>query len=263
MANNMLLDDTHALRREQREARIARKHERRQARQLKRQHITTPVVPTPLPAIRGMTVAEEPVERPASVPEEPVAAPPASVPEPVSAAAAATAQTIAAEPNSGRSSDAQKPPAQAAARRPTRSLRRERDVAEFLARRDQAVSLARTEARERIERFGEEQAVRDALTALAHPQASRWRQHRERLSEAISTGQIPTIGAAARRACRGAASDAARTSRRAPDPQLALAVTVAYAVIARAPWAAVRTRRAERSTPTVQPRRPLPRAFWR
>jgi hypothetical protein len=247
MANNMLLDDTRALRREQREARIARKHERRQARQLKRQHTTTPLAATPLPASTRMTAGDEEVAV-------------LGVPEPAIAAPAATADTIAAEPNPGPGPDEEKPPARAAARRPARSLRRERDVAEFLARRDQAVSLARTEAGERIERFGDEQAVRDALIALAHPQASRWRQHRERLSEAMSTGQIPTIGAAARRACRGAAGDAARTSRRAPDPQLALAVTVAYAVIARAPWAAVRTRRAERSAPTG---RPLPRAFWR
>ena len=252
MANNMLLDDTRALRREQREARIARKNERRQARELKRQHTTTLVATAPLPDSTRVTAAEEPV-----------AASPASMPEPAIAAPAATAETIAAEPNPGRGPDEQKPPAQATARPAAQSSRRDRDVAEFLARRDQVVSLARNEARERIERFGEEEAVRDALIALAHPQASPWRQHRERLSEAISTGRIPTIGAAARRACRGAAGDAARTSRRAPDPQLALAVTVAHAVIARAPWAVVRTRRAERSTPTGQPRRPLPRAFWR
>jgi len=247
MANDMLLDDTRALRREQRETRIARKHERRQARALKRQHTTTRLVPAAPAASRGTTVAEEPVAE-LNAPERAIAAP------------AATAQTLAAEPNPGPGPDEQMPPARVAERRPARSLRRERDVAQFLARRDEVVSMARKEARERIERFGEEEAVRDALIALAHPQASPWRQHRERVSEALSTGQIPTIGAAARRACRGAAGDAARTSRRAPDPQLALAVTVAHAVIARAPWAAVRTRRAQRSTLT---RRPLPRAFWR
>ena len=98
----------------------------------------------------------------------------------------------------------------------------------------------------------------DALVALAHPEASPWRRHRERLSEAIAGRRIPEVGAAARRGCRGAAADAARTSRRAPDQDIALAVTVAYAVIARAPWAAVRGRRAERSGPARQPR-----AFWR
>lgn len=43
MAKKMLFDDTRALRREQREARIARKRERREARALKRQHQTTGV----------------------------------------------------------------------------------------------------------------------------------------------------------------------------------------------------------------------------
>jgi hypothetical protein len=80
-------------------------------------------------------------------------------------------------------------------REPQRS-RRERDVAEFLARRDEALS----QARERIERVGEEEAVCDALVALAHPEASPWRQHRERLPETITGGRIPDVGAAARRA---------------------------------------------------------------
>jgi hypothetical protein len=84
-------------------------------------------------------------------------------------------------------------------REPQRS-RRERDVAEFLARRDEALSQAREEARERIERVGEEEAVCDALVALAHPEASPWRQHRERLPETITGGRIPDVGAAARRA---------------------------------------------------------------
>ena len=42
MANKMLFDDTRALRREQREARIARKRERRQARTLKYQRLEMP-----------------------------------------------------------------------------------------------------------------------------------------------------------------------------------------------------------------------------
>lgn len=135
--------------------------------------------------------------------------------------------------------------------------RREHDIAEFLQRRDEKVAVAREEAGERIARVGEEEAVHDALIALAHPEASPWQQHRERLCEAIATGRIPEIGAAARRACRGAAGDAARTSRRAPDADTALAVAVAYAIIARAPWAM--TRSGEHGTPAQKSRRP----FWR
>ena len=125
------------------------------------------------------------------------------------------------------------------------------------------IAAARAEARERITGMGEERAVCDALGALAHSGAAPWRRHRERLAEAIGTGRIPLVGACARRACRGTAGDAARTSRRAPDPQLALAVTVAYAVIADAPWVAVRGARAERSGTTAAATRPTPRAFWR
>lgn len=140
---------------------------------------------------------------------------------------------------------------------------RERDVAAFLARREEVIDAARSEARERIERMGEERAVADALGALAHSGAAPWRRHREHLAEAISTGRIPPVGASARRACRGAASDAARTSRRAPDPELALAVAVAYAVIAQAPWCAVRGARAERAGTAGPQSRGWPRAFWR
>jgi hypothetical protein len=253
MANQMLLDDTRALRREQREARIARKRERRQAREFKRRRDTTPPVTAPLaPASTTTTTADEPAAE----------LPAIAAPELPTTAVLAPAVKLAAEPQPaapGPVADERELEPRPA-ERGERSSRRERDVAEFLARRDQVLSLARTEARERIERLGEEEAVCDALVALAHPQASPWRQHRERLSEAIASGRIPTVGAAARRACRGAAGDAARTSRRAPDPQLAMAVTVACAVVARAPWAAVRSRRAERSSPTGQP---LPRAFWR
>ena len=151
-------------------------------------------------------------------------------------------------------------PTRSGEREARRTSRRKRDVAEFLERREQTLQLAREDARERIARLGEEEAVHDALGALAHSEASPWRQHRERLCKALAGRRIPEIGAAARRACRGAAGDAVRTSQRAPDPQLALAVTVAYAVIARAPWAAIRGRRAERSAPTNKPQ---PRPFWR
>ena len=145
-------------------------------------------------------------------------------------------------------------------KRAPRVARRDREISEFLERRQETLTLARAEARERIARSGEERAVCDALGALAHSQASPWSQHRERLSAAIADGRIPQIGAAARAACRDAAGDAARTSRRAPDPELALAVAVAYAVIARAPWATVRGPRAERSRAVT---RPPQRAFWR
>jgi len=268
----MLFDDTRALRREQRQARIERKRERREARQLKRQQhpagIETITLETPptgrqaaleaqatTPAVTAVSIAASHV---------PVV-PPASVSSPAAQQAAprpgARSERIAPPPVDASATRGDARPAQAPARpadgKPV--ARRERDIGAFLERREERLSLAREEARERIARLGEEEAVNDALGALAHSQASPWRRHREQLSEAIVGRRIPDVGAAARRACRGAAADAAKTSRRAPDTDIALAVAVAYAVIADAPWAAIRGRRAERTTPSPQLQRP----FWR
>jgi hypothetical protein len=226
------------MRRERHEARVARKRERQQARELKHAAHQNDAVSVPPAAIERPALA--PVVEVA--PTAPVrAAEPETAPEPASPATHA-------------------PPAQA--EKPF-VAQRERDVAAFLARREDVIDAARDEARERIERMGEERAVADALGALAHSGATPWRRHRESLAEAIGTGRIPPVGACARRACRGAASDAARTSRRAPDPELALAVAVAYAVIAQAPWCAVRGARAERSGAASPEHQGWRRAFWR
>ena len=246
MANKMLLDDTRSLRREQREARIARKRERREARAFKREHQTIELETLALQTI-DMAPIRPPVEDPTPLAET---APLEPTRSPVTASAEPGASQESVPGPVAASSDGSSQPAHGGARR---AGRRNRDIAEFLKRRDGKVDLAREEGKERIARLGEDDAVHDALMALAHPEASRWQQHRERLSQAIATRRIPEIGAAARRACRGAAADAARTSRRAPDPEAAMKVAGAYAVIAQAPWAAVRGRRAERSSPT--PRR--------
>ena len=227
MASALKFDsERREMRRERHEARVARKRERQQARELKQANHNDAV---------GVPVVE-------ATPECRVCtAEPTSVPEPQSPVthgpAAPEGKPVVAQ--------------------------RERDVAAFLARREEVIAAARDEARERIERMGEERAVGDALGALAHSGATPWRRHRESLAEAISTGRIPAVGACARRACRGTASDAARTSRRAPDPELALAVAVAYAVIAQAPWCAVRGARAERAGAAPPDRRGSRRAFWR
>jgi len=224
------------MRRERHEARVARKRERQQARELKHAVHQSDAVRVPPVAI----------ERPAPVAEVAPSAPvsgaePETAPEPQSPA------THAPITQEGKPFVPQ----------------RERDVAAFLARREEVIDAARSEARERIERIGEERAVADALGALAHSGATPWRRHREHLADAISTGGIAAVGASARRACRGAASDAARTSRRAPDPELAFAVTVACAVIAQAPWCAVRGARAERAGTAAPQGRGWHRAFWR
>jgi hypothetical protein len=255
MANKMLLDDARSLRREQREARIARKRERREARALKHQHHT----------IGLQTLALERIDIAPSAPrvKEPAPTAETAAPEPARPPVTAGAETSASQqPPPHPVAQDEAPPASTPRRTDGESrwvARRQRDIAEFLERRDGKLRLAREEAKERIARLGEEETVHDALIALAHPEASPWQQHRERLGEAIAARRIPEIGAAARRACRGAAADAARTSRRAPDPDTALAVAIAYAIVARAPWATFRSQRAERSDPARKTRRP----FWR
>jgi hypothetical protein len=255
MANKMLLDDTRSLRREQREARIARKRERREARALKHEHHT----------IGLQTLALETIDIAPSGPrvEEPAPAAETAASEPARPPVTAAAETsVSEQPTPSPVAQDEAPPASTprpAQGESRRVARRQRDIAEFLERRDGKLSLAREEAKERIARLGEEETVHDALMALAHPEASPWQQHRERLCQAIATRRIPEIGAAARRACRGVAADAARTSHRAPDPDTALAVAIAYAIVARAPWATFRSQRAQRSDPARNPRRP----FWR
>jgi hypothetical protein len=143
-----------------------------------------------------------------------------------------------------------------------RQSRRERDLVAFHERRQQMLAEARSEARGRIARAGELSSVADALAAIEHPEAGPWRAELEQLEAAIATGRIVEVAAAARRTTWAISRDAARTSRRARrDPDLALALCVAYAVIARLPRTALRS--AQRSCPTPQARRDRRRAFWR
>jgi len=143
-----------------------------------------------------------------------------------------------------------------------RGSRRERDIAAFRERRRQAAEEAREEARKRIARAGELACTADALAALAHLEASPWDVEREQLERALQSGRIVEIGAVARQSLWEVSRDAARSSRRARrDPDLALAVCVAYAIIARLPRTALRS--AQRTRPAPHPRPVRRRAFWR
>ena len=143
-----------------------------------------------------------------------------------------------------------------------RASRRERDIAVFRERRRRAADEARAEARERIARSGELACVADALAALAHPAARAWDAERQELERARQGGRIVEVGAVARRSLWAISRDAARSSRRARrDPDLALAACVAYAIIARLPRSALR--RAQRTRAAVPARVVRQRAFWR
>lgn len=143
-----------------------------------------------------------------------------------------------------------------------RASRRERDIAAFRERRRRAADDARAEARERIARAGELACVADALAALAHPAARAWDAERQELERALQGGRIVEVGAVARRSLWAISRDAARSSRRARrDPDLALAACVAYAIIARLPRSALRS--AQRTRAAVPARAVRQRAFWR
>ena len=143
-----------------------------------------------------------------------------------------------------------------------RASRRERDIAAFRERRRRAADDARAEARERIARSGELACVADALAALAHPAARAWDAERQELERALQGGRIVEVGAVARRSLWAISRDAARSSRRARrDPDLALAACVAYAIIARLPRSALRS--AQRTRAAVPARVVRQRAFWR
>jgi hypothetical protein len=143
-----------------------------------------------------------------------------------------------------------------------RAPRRERDIAVFRERRRRAADDARAEARERIARAGELACVADALAALAHPAARAWDAERHELERALQGGRIVEVGVVARRSLWAISRDAARSSRRATrDPDLALAACVAYAIIARLPRSALRS--AQRTRAAVPARAVRQRAFWR
>jgi len=147
-------------------------------------------------------------------------------------------------------------------KRTPRRSQRDRDLAAFRERRQQTLAEARAEARSRIVRAGELASVADALAALEHPGAEPWRAERQQLEAAIATGRIVDVGAAARRALWLVSRDAARSARQARrDPDLALAVCVAYAIVGRLPRTALKS--AQRARPLPQPRSGRRRAFWR
>ena len=226
--------DRRELARERRDARVQRKHERRKVRQQK----------------HG---ADRVVQAPAITFREPAA----------SAAAAAetksaTTQTTAVTGVEGSTVRDRSAPE---GRRPRRGVsRRERDIAAFKRRRAEVLEVARAEARIRISRNGEPASVADALAALHTPEGLPWREQRDRVDQALDRRQVDVVAGQARRALWKVSRDAARTSRRATnDPELALAVCVAYAILAAAPRTAVasvqRTRCSHRAI--------TPRAFWR
>jgi hypothetical protein len=259
--------------RERRQARIERKQQRRDARERKRARISgAPPAPVADAARRpgtGRHGGRPDRDRGAGAPR----------PEHRPGSAAPATRTFDERPAGEQRTEPARPPAgsqtpnanaqqrvvmEAApvAADGERRSHRERDIAAFRERRRQAADEARAEARERIARAGELASVAEALAALAHPGAGPWESERQELDRALQDGRVVEVGAVARRLLWAISRDAARSSRRARrDPDLALAVCVAYAIIARLPRSAVRS--AHRTHPEAPARAVGHRAFWR
>ena len=269
--------DRRELVRERRQARMARKQERRDARERKRVQVSAPpaaVSPIRRAAQEQVDAALDRIVTEALQRHDPDTAT-ANLDRAVSVALAP--RTIDERPTGERHvgqlpAGSQTVSASAgqrvmietssAAGSNERASRRERDIAAFRERRRRAADDARAEARERIARSGELACVADALAALAHPAARAWDAERQELERALQGGRIVEVGAVARRSLWAISRDAARSSRRARrDPDLALAACVAYAIIARLPRSALRS--AQRTRAAVPARAVRQRAFWR
>jgi len=265
--------------RERRQARIGRKQERREARERKRAQLSAaPAAPSATQRGAQQQVAAE-LDRIVTEALERHGHETATVSMPRAASAAPATRTLDERSGGERRADVVRPPAGS---RPANELagqpvrieparvasdhergpRRPRDIAAFRERRRQTADEARAEARERIAQTGELACVADALAALAHPAATAWEAERQELEQALQGGRIVDVGAAARRSLWAISRDAARGSRRSRrDPELALAVCVAYAIIARLPRSALRS--VQRTRPSVPARAIGRRAFWR
>ncbi len=265
--------------RERRQARMERKQQRREARERKHSQISAP--PPALSAIQHAAqyevdvaldrIVTEALERhdqitantdmthPAGwAPAMPTIDAPAVADRRTGPAHSHASSSTGHTGGTPRVTAQSTPAARAGERRP----RRERDIAAFRERRQRAADEARAEARKRMARAGELACVADALAALAHPEARPWDAEREQLERALESGRIVNVGTVARRALWAISRDAARSSTRArPDPDLALAACVAYAIIARVPRTALRS--AQRTHPVPHDRSTRQRPFWR
>ena len=271
--------DRRELVRERRQARMARKQERRKARERKRVQVSSPpAAPSPLRRAAQEQVDAE-LDRIVTEALTRHDRNTATATMPLTAGAAPATRTIDERPDGQQHAEPTQPsagsrithaPAEQRVMIETarvtgeveRLSRRERDIAAFRERRRQTADGVRAEARERIARAGEVASVVDALAALAHPAAIAWDAERQELEQALEGGRFVEVGAVARRSLWAISRDAARSSRRARrDPELALATCVAYAIIARVPRTAVGS--AQRARPAVPAHAVRQRAFRR
>jgi hypothetical protein len=180
---SMLKSDSErqALVRERRQARIERKHKRRDARERKRSQIAGPPParsPIQSAAEQRVDAAVEEIvtkalarhDQHTTTANMPAGAPPAmrttEAPARVDRHAAPSRPPASWQQTRGpRLANEATPVAGNGEHRP----RRERDINAFRERREQAADEARAEARKRITRTGELACVTDALAALAHP----------------------------------------------------------------------------------------------
>jgi hypothetical protein len=260
MGSAKFRSDGRELVRERRLARMRRNDERRQARELKRSQLAA--MPVALSAAQRLAEDEVQADVAQIVAEalerhDHQLAGVFGAGRPDWSAAAAEQPAVASE---AVAVDECVPPRPLV--REPRVSGRDRDIAEFRERRQAVASEARREARARVVRQGEPAAVADALAAIRDASADTWRREREALEGALGSERIAEVGQAARAGLRSVSRDAARTSRRSGrDPELAAAVCVCYAILAKLPRTALRSQ--QRANPRPRERASSRRAFWR
>jgi len=259
--------DRRGLARERRQARQQRNQVRRQARQNK----GTPTVTTEPPPIitvpqrmESVVITSAPTVTP--TPASPTPPAPAVTPAPTVTPAAAIKRDDrdANGPRgvvAGRDQRTSGPrPNNDTTRGQSRVTRREREIAAFEQRRRQMLEIAGEEAGRRLARNGGPASVADALAALHSAQADPWHAQYEQVDRALRRGLTAQVAATARQAMWQTSRDAARTSKRAnTDPELALAVCVAFAILATVPATAI----ASMQRATCPDRAKTAGAFWR
>lgn len=126
---------------------------------------------------------------------------------------------------------------------PVRRTRAERarSIEQFEARRKAALTGVRAQARRRVSTDAGD-CVLDALNVVGDSSSSAWRKQHERLEAALASGLWEAVRDSAASACSEITRDSVRSSRHAPDPDVALSVAIAYGVIAIASRTAIKVR---------------------
>ncbi len=204
-----------------------RKQDRRRARALK-QAMFTPMPYMPAPELSPGA--------PKAIPAPAPAIQTRSLPASAGQAATVKAPSRDAQTASGLA------PVPARRESPPRRTREERvrSVEQYEARLMAALAGVRAQARRQVSTDAGDRVL-DALTVVGDPSSRPWRKQHERLEAALASGSREAVRDSAASACSEITRDSVRSSRHAPNHDVALRAATAYGVIAIASRTAINT----------------------